>query len=194
VEWAMAELIQKPELLKEAQGELDAVVGNDRLMEEADFANLPLLQAIVKEVFRLHPPAPLVPPRESHQRAVAYGYQIPAGTRLIINLRALQRDPAVYESPDEFLPQRFVGRSDVNHLSGFDSYELIPFGVGRRMCPGYNLGNTLVSLMLGNLLHSYDWSLPPGQHVDMTEWFGITVCRKEPLYLMAKPRDHVVSC
>ncbi|KAG0599533.1 hypothetical protein M758_12G159400 [Ceratodon purpureus] len=197
VEWAMAELILRPELLKQAQAELDTVVGNDRLMQESDLPNLPFLQAIVKETFRLHPPAPLAPPRESFQPAQAYGYQIPAGTRLMLNLCAIHRDPAVYESPDEFIPQRFVDRPELNHLSGFDSYELIPFGVGRRMCPGYNLGNTLVTLMLGNLLHSYDWSLPHGQSIesfDMTESFGITVCRKEPLYLMAKPRDHVVSC
>lgn len=197
VEWAMSELVLHPQLMKQAQAELDAVVGDDRLMQESDIPNLPLFQAIVKETFRLHPPTPLTPPRESFQLAEAGGYQFPAGTRLMLNLCAIHRDPAVYENPDVFYPQRFVDHPEVNHLSGFDHYELLPFGVGRRMCPGYNLGNTLVCLMLGNIIHSYDWSFLEGQSVDtfdMTESFGITVCRKQPLHLMAKARDHVVSC
>jgi len=196
VEWAMSELIRRPELMKQAQLELDAVVGSGRLMQESDIPNLPFLQAIVKETFRLHPPAPLAPPREAFQAAHACGYQIPAGTRLMLNLCAIHRDPAVYEYPDAFNPQRFLGRPDVNHLSGFDHYELIPFGVGRRMCPGVHLGNSLVHLMLGNILHSYDWSLPRGETIesfDMAESFGITACRKQPLLLMAEARDRVVS-
>lgn len=85
----------------------------------------------------------------------------------------------------------------MNHLSGFENYELIPFGVGRRMCPGFQLGNTMVGLMLGNLLHSFDWGLPEGQGIEnfgMEESFGITVCRKEVLVLVANVREGVVSC
>jgi len=96
-------------------------------------------------------------------------------------------------------PQRFMDRPQVNALSGFDFFELIPFGVGRRMCPGVQLGNTMVHLMLGNLLHSYHWSLP--KHVSLEhfrqgnqeEIFGVTVCRKDPLVLVATPRDNVVA-
>ena len=184
--------------MQQAQAELDAVVGGDRLVQESDIPNLPFLQAIVKETFRLHPPAPLAPPRECHQAVHASGFEFAPGTRFMLNLTAIHRDPAVWEQPDEFQPHRFLGRPDVNPASGFDSYELIPFGVGRRMCPGATIGITLVTLMLGNLLHSYAWWLPHAQasHTafDMTESFGITVCRKHPLVLLPTPRAHVVSC
>ena len=135
-EWAMAQLMAHPDHMKRAREELGAVVGRDRLMQEPDLPNLPFLQAIVKESFRLHPAAPLGVPRTSSQEAEACGYKIPAASELLLNVRAIHRDPAVYhENPEEFDPQRFVDRPEANHLSGFDSYELIPFGVGRRMCP-----------------------------------------------------------
>jgi cytochrome P450 len=196
-EWAMAELMANPSLMKQAREELDAVVGRDRLMQESDLPELPLLQAVVKETFRLHPPTPLAPPRLSSQEAEAWGYTIPAGSQLILNLRAIHRDPAKYENPEEFSPQRFVDRPEVNHLSGYEFHELVPFGVGRRMCPGANLGNVMVHLMLGNLIHGYDWSFPEDRSFESCrrdnreEIFGLTVCRKEPLLLVAKPRNHI---
>lgn len=200
VEWAMAELMANTNVMEQAREELDAVVGCDRLMQEADIPNLPFLEAVVKETFRLHPPTALSPPRASSQAAEVLGYTIPAESSLILNLRAIHRDPAVYATPDEFNPQRFVDRPEVNHLSGFDFHELIPFGVGRRMCPAATLGNTMVFLMLGNLIHSYNWSLPEDassesfRRGNLGEVFGLTVCREEPLLLIARPRDHVASC
>ncbi|KAG0575927.1 hypothetical protein KC19_5G040800 [Ceratodon purpureus] len=199
-EWAVAEVIGNPQVLKQAREELDAVVGGDRLMQESDIPNLPFLEAIVKEAFRLHPPVAVTLNRLAVEPAEAWGYTIPAGSQLTVNMYAIHRDPEVYENPDEFNPQRFIDRPEVNHLSGFDSYELIPFGLGRRMCPGANLGNTMVSLMLGNLIHSFDWSLPNEQSLESfrrdnkEERFGVMSTRKEPLVLVARPRDNVASC
>jgi len=105
---------------------------------------------------------------------------------LILNAFAIHRDKSVYENPEEFDPERFVG-SEVNHLSGNDGYELMPFGKGRRMCPAYNLGNTLATLMLGNLLHCLDWEVPK-KKVEMEEGIGLTVGMKVPLCLHAKPK------
>lgn len=189
VEWAMAELATRPDLVKRAQDELDAVVRFRRLVEEADLPHLPFLLAVVKEAMRMHPAVSLLVPHASLVPTVVLGYHFPADTLMFVNAFAIHRDPSVYQNPDQFDPDRFLARPEVNHLSGIDSYELIPFGAGRRMCPGLNIANTLVLLMLANLLYAFDWSLPDGQTgIDMTEYEGLTTSLKTPLRLLAKPR------
>ena len=196
VEWGMRELMLHPDILKRAQDELDCVVGADRVVQESDIPNLPYLQAIVKETFRLHTVVALAIPRQSIRASNdVLGYKLPAHTHLILNLYAIHRDPNIYENPDTFNPYRFLGNKHpgVNPMSGFDSYELIPFSAGRRMCPAATLGNLLVSLLMAHLLHSFDWDLPKGCDVSHAEWweesFGLTVCPKIPLSLVARPRN-----
>lgn len=194
-EWAMAELVVRPEVMQRAQKEIDAIVGLDRLVQESDIPKLSLLQAIVKETYRLHPSLPISLPRESSAPVEALGYKIAAGTRIIYNQYSIHRDPSVYENPDEFNPNRFLHQHlQVNPLTAFDSFELIPFGVGRRICPGYNLGNTVVHFMLANLIHSYDWSLPNGASIDLTDTIFSplgTLYLRSPLTLVPKLRDGV---
>jgi cytochrome P450 len=188
-EWAMAELIRRPELIERAQTEMDSVIGSKRLVEESDIQQLPFLQALMKENFRLHPPAPLLLPHESREPTELLGYHFPAGTELLVNAFAIHRDPSVYDNPDNFDPDRFLARPHVDHMSTSDPYELMPFGKGLRMCPGYRLANTMVALMLANLLYVFDWSLPEGQTaVDMTETISLSVSKKQPLFLVPKPR------
>jgi len=190
-QWAMSELILNPHLIKQAQEELDVVVGVDRLVQDSDIPKLPYLRAIVKETFRLHPPAPFSVPRESTQPSQVMGYNLPAQTILIFNLFAIHRDPDVYENPNMFNPDRFMKHPEVDHTAMYNYYQLMPFGAGRRMCPGYQLGDMLVHLMVANLLHSFDWGLPKGENVesfDMSEVMSLVVSRKNPLYLVAKPR------
>lgn len=188
----MAELISHPESMKRAQDELELVVGGDRLVEESDLPNLPYLQAVIKEVYRMHPAVPLALPRESTKPSEVLGYKLPARTQLILNIAAIHRDPSVYDHPDTFDPERFVDHHlEVNPTSGFDSYELIPFSAGRRMCPAFNLGHLMVSLLLAHLLRSFDWSLPDGESADtydMSESFGLKVDRKIPVSLIAHPK------
>nr|XP_024379818.1 flavonoid 3',5'-hydroxylase 1-like [Physcomitrium patens] len=155
VEWGMAELMANPEIRKQAQAELDAVV-QDRLVKESDIPNLPFLQAIVKETYRMHPSVPLSQRHESHQPCVISGWEFPALTELILNLYAIHRDPSVYENPDKFDPSRFTRNPKVDPLAGNDFYELIPFGAGRRMCAGHHLGNVTVTSMLANLLQCFE--------------------------------------
>ncbi|XP_073393579.1 cytochrome P450 76C1 isoform X2 [Physcomitrium patens] len=177
------------DLLKLLQTEMDSVIGSKRLVEESDIQQLPFLQAVMKENFRLHPPAPLLLPHESREPTELLGYHFPAGTELLVNAFAIHRDPSVYDNPDSFDPDRFLARPHVDHMSTSDPYELMPFGKGLRMCPGYRLANTMVALMLANLLYVFDWSLPEGQtEVDMTETIGISVRKKQPLFLVPKPR------
>ncbi|GJN31540.1 hypothetical protein PR202_gb19951 [Eleusine coracana subsp. coracana] len=188
VEWAMTELVKKPAVLTKATEELDRVVGRNRLVAEGDIPNLPYFDAIVKETMRTHPVAPLLTPRQSREDTSIDGYDIPAGTRVLINIMAICRDPKVWDAPMEFRPERFIGSSvDVR---GQD-LELLPFGSGRRMCPGHTLGLKMVQVTLANLLHAFHWKLPDGmvaEELSMEEVFRMNVLRKVPLEAVAEPK------
>ncbi|KAL6649968.1 hypothetical protein ACP70R_014192 [Stipagrostis hirtigluma subsp. patula] len=189
VEWAMSELLRKPEALSRAAEELDRVVGRSRLVAEEDIPSLPYIEAIVKETMRMHLVSPLLSPRLSREDTSFAGYDIPAGTRVHVNVWAIGRDPQVWgDEPDEFRPERFAGSSV--DVKGKD-LELLPFGSGRRMCPGYGLGLKMVQLALASLLHAFAWRLPDGvtaEELDMEETFRISMPRKVPLEAVAEPR------
>ncbi|TVU25322.1 hypothetical protein EJB05_27814, partial [Eragrostis curvula] len=188
VEWALSELLRKPEIIAKATEDLDRVVGRNRLVTDADIPSLPYIEAIVKETLRMHPFAPLLTPRLSREHTSVAGYDIPAGTRVLVNVWAIGRDPAVWDAPGEFRPERFVGsRLDVK---GQD-FELLPFGSGRQGCPGLNLGLKMVQVTLANMLHGFTWRLPDGMAADdlsMEEKPRISVPRMVPLLAVAEPK------
>ena len=186
VEWGLAELMRHPEVTRRLQDELDRVIGKDRLMSEEDISNLPYLQATVKEVMRVHPVAPLLVPHESTQACEVAGFYVPEKTRLLVSNWSLSMDPNSWEEPQEFRPQRFLN-SDID-VKGHH-FQLLPFGAGRRACPAMNLGLLNVHLILGSLVHSFEWTLPVGiQEVDMSETFGLSLHKTNPLVLAASPR------
>ncbi|CAN6300835.1 unnamed protein product [Urochloa humidicola] len=191
VEWAMSELLRNPSAMAKATDELDSVIGRDRLVKEQDIPRLPYLEAVVKETFRLHPVTPLLAPRLSRADASMDGYDVPSGTLVFVNVWAIGRDPAVWGSKaEEFRPERFVGGSGGVDVKGQD-FELLPFGSGRRMCPGIGLGLKMVQVTLANLLHAFAWRLPDGvvaEELSMEEKFGLAVPRKVPLVAVAEPR------
>jgi cytochrome P450 len=189
VEWGLAELLRNPIVMKKLQTELDTVVGKDRIVMETDLPNLPYLQAVTKEVFRLHPTTPLGIPHESMETTTVLGFKFPTKTRLFLNLYAIQRDPMMWEWPLEFDPERFVKNPEIDvrgkHL------QLMPFGTGRRMCPGMPLAVVFVQMGLARLAHSFDFTLPGGEDplkLDMTETFGLSTPRVHPLHVHPKPR------
>ncbi|XP_048530241.1 trimethyltridecatetraene synthase-like [Triticum urartu] len=185
VEWALSELLKKPEVLAKATEELDRVVGRGRWVTEKDMPSLPYVDAIVKETMRLHPVAPMLVPRLSREDTSINGYDIPAGTRVLVMVWSIGRDPELWEAPEEFMPERFLGsRLDVK---GQD-YELLPFGSGRRMCPGYSLGLKVIQVSLANLLHGFTWRLPDGVELSMEEIFGLSTPRKFPLEAVVEPK------
>ncbi|XP_062155062.1 trimethyltridecatetraene synthase-like [Alnus glutinosa] len=195
VEWAISELLKKPEIFKKAAEELDTVIGRDRWVEEKDIVNLPYIDAIAKETMRLHPVAPMLVPRLSREDCKIEGYDILKGTRVLVNVWTIGRDPAVWENPNEFCPERFIGK-DID-VKGHD-YELLPFGSGRRMCPGYSLGLKVIQSSLANLLHGFTWKLPGNmekESLDMEEIFGLSTPKKIPLEAVVEPRlpKHVYS-
>ncbi|KAL6337588.1 hypothetical protein AAG906_037181 [Vitis piasezkii] len=188
VEWAMAELIKNPRVQQKVQAELDHVIGLDRVMSESDFSNLPYLQSVAKEALRLHPPTPLMLPHRANANVKIGGYDIPKGSNVHVNVWAVARDPAVWKDPEEFRPERFL-EEDVD-MKGHD-FRLLPFGAGRRVCPGAQLGINLVTSMLGHLLHHFNWAPPEGvnpEDLDMSENPGLVSYMRTPLQAIPTSR------
>ncbi|MCO5555961.1 hypothetical protein L7F22_009505 [Adiantum nelumboides] len=183
-EWALAELLVNPEVLKKVQEEIDRVVGRERVVEEEDVEELPYLRAVVKETFRLHPVAPLLVPREAMEACTMGGYHLPARTCAYVNVYAVGRDGGTWEEPLAFRPERFVG-SDVEESKG-QHFQLLPFGGGRRRCVALELGLLNVRLFLARLLQAFEWS--PADKLDMTEVFGLNVMLAQLLTARVLPR------
>ncbi|XVF77162.1 hypothetical protein PTKIN_Ptkin14bG0023000 [Pterospermum kingtungense] len=187
IEWAMSELLKNPELMKKAQNEVRGVFGENGRVNEEKIRELNFLKLVIKETLRLHPAAPLLIPRECSENCVINGYYIPAKTKVITNAWAIQRDPCNWEEAEEFLPERFLN-SSVDFRG--THFEYIPFGAGRRICPGISFGLPSVELLLANLLYNFDWKLPNGtkfEDLDMTESFALSVRRKNDLLLIPIP-------
>lgn len=185
--WIMAELMKNPSAMRKAQEEVRGVVKEKGLVQvkEGHLPELVYLKMVVKEVLRLHPPAPLLVPRETRERCSIAGYEIPAKMRVLINATSIAMDSEYWENPEEFRPERFLN-TDID-FRGKD-FELLPFGAGRRGCPGINFALVIIELALANLLHGFDWNLSDGaraEDIDMEETFGIAVHKKTPLYLVA---------
>ncbi|CAL5025777.1 unnamed protein product [Urochloa decumbens] len=193
LEWAMAELVANPRVMAKLQDEIARVAADDDdepAIAEAELSKMGYLRAVLKEVLRLHAPAPLLVPHESTMPAVVQGYEIPAKTALFVNVWAVGRDPAAWDAPEEFRPERFVGGGPAVDFRGTD-YQLIPFGAARRICPGINFALPILELALAELLRHLDWELPAGMRpadLDMVEAPGVTAPRRVPLVLVPKCR------
>ncbi|GAB4849546.1 hypothetical protein Ancab_004340 [Ancistrocladus abbreviatus] len=187
IEWAMTELLRHPRIMKELQIEIRRVVGSKVEMFEDDLQKMTYLKAVIKETLRLHPPVPLLLPRQSIKDANIKGYNIASGTQVIVNSWAIHRDPSSWEEPEEFYPERYLD-STIN-FKGQD-FQFIPFGGGRRACPGIAFAIVFSELVLANLMHKFDWTLPTGVHcdtLDMRESIGISAHRATPLLAVATP-------
>nr|CAB3460985.1 unnamed protein product [Digitaria exilis] len=186
IEWAMAYLIKNPREMAKVQEEVRQVAGPQGVLEE-HLGRMSRLQAALKEAMRLHPPVPLLIPRETIKDTKLHGYHIPAKTRVIINAWAIGRDRKSWQNPEEFLPERFVHNAiDYN---GKD-FRFIPFSAGRRGCPGIAFATRLAELALANLMYHFDWELPEGQDVEsfeVVESSGLSPALNAPLILVAKP-------
>ena len=186
--WALSLLLNHRHALKKVQDELDVQVGKQRLVKESDINNLVYLQATVKETLRLYAAGPLSGPREFTQDCTLGGYHIKAGTRLILNIWKLHRDKRVWSDDAlEFKPERFLTSDrDVDVKGG--QFELIPFGGGRRACPGILFALQMTHLALASFLQAFDVTTPSDAAVDMTATFGLTITKTTPLHVLVKPR------
>ncbi|EXB80838.1 Flavonoid 3'-monooxygenase [Morus notabilis] len=189
IEWAISELIKQPRVLMKVQKELETVVGMERMVEETDLEMLEYLDMVVKETLRLHPVVPLFH-HAAMEECTINGFHIPKKSRVIVNAWAIGRDPNAWNDPEKFIPERFLGSSI--DLKGRD-FQLIPFGAGRRHCPGLQLGLIVVKLVVAQLVHCFDWELPNGvipTELDMTEEFGLTTPRANHLLAIPTYRLH----
>lgn len=186
IEWAMAELLRQPEAMRKVKEELIEVVGDNRNVEESDIEKLPYLQVVVKETLRLHPPLPLLLPRNTIQDTKFVGYDIPKDTQVLVNAWAIGRDPDSWEDPLSFKPERFLG---LNIDYKGQNFELIPFGSGRRICVGMLFAQRVILLGLASLIHCFNWELDKDsthETLDMREKVGISVRKLIPLNVIPK--------
>ncbi|KAF3448400.1 hypothetical protein FNV43_RR09113 [Rhamnella rubrinervis] len=185
IEFAMAEVMNQPKVMNQIQQELEAVIGKHSIVEESHIHKLPYLEAVVKEALRLHPALPLMVPHCPSETCTVGGYTVPKGSRVFVNLWAIQRDPTMWEDPFKFDPDRFLNNKW--DYSGSD-FGYFPFGSGRRICAGIAMAERMVMYLLATLFHSFDWELPPGEKLDLSEKFGIVLKKKIPLVAIPKPR------
>ncbi|CAO2828109.1 unnamed protein product [Amaranthus hypochondriacus] len=182
IDWTIAELLKNPRVMKKAQNEVRQVLQENIIMvDKSSLEKLTYLKCIIKETLRLHPPVPCLVPRESMKECKINGYDIPLKTRVFVNAWAIGRNPECWKDPEKFDPERFVN-SSIDYKG--NNFELIPFGAGRRICPGMGLGIATVELVLAMLLYHFDWKLPHGikqEDIDMNEAFGIIGRRKMDL-------------
>ncbi|EAZ36701.1 hypothetical protein OsJ_21038 [Oryza sativa Japonica Group] len=186
IEWGMVDLIQNPEVMTKVREELTNVLGDKLVMDESDIARLPYLQAVVKETLRLRTVVPLVP-RKAEVDIEVNGYRIPKGTNVILNAWAINRSADAWSEPDKFIPERFLGGETRGYLG--QDFEMIPFGLGRRICPGMPLAQKLIPLIIGTLLHRFEWELPADAKeggIDMTEKCGVVLSLVNPLKAIPK--------
>ncbi|XP_019156461.1 PREDICTED: cytochrome P450 81E8-like [Ipomoea nil] len=154
IEWAMSLLLSHPEVLGKLRNEIDNNIGHERLLNESDLSKLPYLRCVVNETLRLYPPVPLLIPHYSLQDCIVAGFDVPKHTILVVNTWTMHHDPKVWEEPREFKPERFEAM--IGDGEGLN-YKFVPFGMGRRACPGNNMGLRMVSLALGAFIQCYEW-------------------------------------
>ncbi|CAA7399783.1 unnamed protein product [Spirodela intermedia] len=189
IEWAMAELMKSPKDMKRVQDELEAAAGLDRKISEGDLDKLPYLRCCIKETLRLHPPIPLLL-HETAEDCEVSGYWVPARTRVMINAWAIGREKSAWKDADSFIPSRFADDPSAPDFKG-NCFEFIPFGSGRRSCPGMQLGLYGLELAVAQLLHCFAWELPGGMkpsELDMTDVFGLTAPKAVRLSAVPTPR------
>jgi cytochrome P450 len=182
--WGMSQIIKNPKIMEEAQAEIRRVFDKKGNVDETELHQLIYLKSIIKETLRLHPTVPLLLPRECRERCRINGYDIPAKTRVAINVWAIGRDQKYWVEAESFKPERFI--NNPIDFKGTD-FEYLPFGAGRRMCPGITFGLPNIELPLAQLLYHFDWKLPnkiKNEDLDMTESFGITLRRKNDLCMI----------
>ncbi|KAG7967572.1 hypothetical protein I3843_08G105700 [Carya illinoinensis] len=174
--------------MRKVQEELTEIVGMDNLVEESHLPKLHYLDAIIKETLRLHPPIPFLIPRTPSESSIIGGYHVPKGSRIFVNVWAIQRNPKYWDNPLEFKPERFLndgyGRFD---YSG-NNFKYFPFGSGRRICAGITLGDKTLKYFLASILHSFEWKLPQGSKIDVSDTFGIITKKKNPTIAIPTPR------
>ncbi|KAI3807158.1 hypothetical protein L1987_23082 [Smallanthus sonchifolius] len=184
IEWAMSLLLNHPDVLERARTELDNYIGQDRLVQETDLTNLPYIQCVVNETLRLFPAGPLLVPHEPSQDCTIGGFHVARGTMVLVNAWAIHRDPMVWDDPLSFKPERFEKVEN-------EGCRFIPFGIGRRQCPGSGLANRVMGLALASLIQCFEWERVGEELVSLSEGKGLSMPKEEPLEAMCRARQRM---
>lgn len=187
-EWLMVELLRNQELMQKVRDEVTKNIHGD-VVKESDLVHLPFLEACFKETLRLHPPGPLLLPHRAVEACEVMGYTIPKDSHIMVNVWAINRDPKIWDEPLRFKPERFVG-SKMSYKG--NDFEFLPFGSGRRMCPGEAMASKVVLLTVASLILNFDWFLPNNMNpneINMEEEMYIAMRKKEPLHVILKCRN-----
>ncbi|GLJ22380.1 hypothetical protein SUGI_0421280 [Cryptomeria japonica] len=185
----MGAILQNPGVAKKMQEEINSVVDKERIVSERDISSLEYVQCVVKEMLRSYPTSSLLLPHESTQDCTVGGFFIPGRSRLIVNACAIGRDPSLCEDPLAFKPERLMGKN-VDIVKDKGLFDMVPFGAGRRGCPGAAMAVVSMNLLLAQLIHCFDWSVEGD--LDMTEVFGSTTPRS--VELLARPALRLSTC
>ncbi|KAI4356019.1 hypothetical protein L6164_000073 [Bauhinia variegata] len=188
IEWALAEMLNEPELIQRATEEIDKVVGKERLVQESDLPRLNYVKACIREAFRLHPVMPFNFPHVSMKDTVVNNYFIPKGSQVLLSRTAIGRNPKVWDEPHKFKPERHLKSDGSEVVLTEPNLDFISFGTGRRGCPGIVLGTSMSVMLFARLLHGFSWSMPPNESsIDLSECES-TIFLAKPLVALAKPR------
>jgi len=177
MEWAMSLLLNHPEALQKVKAEIDSQVGYGRLLNDSDLPKLPYLRCVINEALRLYPAVPLLLPHFSSKDSTLEGFQIPGGTILLVNAWVIHRDPKLWEEPARFKPERFEA-----FVVEREKFKFIPFGTGRRACPGTSMGVRTMSLALGALIQCFDWERVGKERVDVSPGLGFLLSKRLSLW------------
>ncbi|KAK8541718.1 hypothetical protein V6N12_014345 [Hibiscus sabdariffa] len=191
LEWAMSNLLNHPQVLNKAKAEIDREIGDDNLIDESDVPKLKYLQSIILETLRLHPAAPLLLPHMPSSDCTIGGYDVPRGAFVLVNAWSIHRDPKFWDDPTSFKPERFENGEKLGGNDPLGSYKLIPFGLGRRACPGAGLAQRVVGLALGAMIQCFEWERIDSKEIDMVEGTGGTMPKARPLKALCKARPIV---
>ena len=187
VEWALAEMMNQPEVMHKAMDELNTVVGKDRLVQESDIPHLNYLKACIREAFRLHPYHAFNPPHVAMEDAVVSGYFIPKGSHVLLSRVGLGRNSDVWDAPLQFRPERHLMMNEHVVLTELD-LRFVSFSAGRRGCPGVSLGSSVTMMLFARLLQGFTWTKPPGVRAIKLKESTTSLTLAEPLFLQAQPR------
>ncbi|KAK1432791.1 hypothetical protein QVD17_09691 [Tagetes erecta] len=187
LEWCMSLLLNNPNAMEKIKNEINTHVGFERLLKESDLDKLSYLQNVINESLRLYPTLPLLLPREASEDITIGGYLVPRGTMLMVNAWAIQRDPVLWDEPDKFKPERFDHR-----IGTEDKYKMLAFSVGRRGCPGTNLGYRILGLAMGTLIQAFEWERIRDEEIEMTAFYGMSMAKLQPLQALCKPRSNTI--
>lgn len=188
LQWLMANLVIRQDVQGRLYDEIVGVTGRKKPVEEDDLQRMPYLQAVVMESLRRHPPGHFVFPHAVTRPCELAGYEVPTDATVNFYVAGMGMDPGMWQNPWEFRPERFADEGVEVDLMGSKEIKMMPFGAGRRICPGIGMAMLHLNLIVARLVQEFAWECKPGETVDLSETLELTMVMKYPLQAVIKER------